>query len=180
MQPRYNYSKRRTGPSQKTITIIGVVIGVLIVLIVGLYLLARPGGDEIALQRLVGRLETLQTMTKDGSSHAKTDKIRKLNSELSLHLAGDLPAVQNIAKARKIKLNTKAIADPSAEDDLADLKAAAVNDGYDIVYERVVAAKLDETIDLIAQARRAITNKSARTVFDTTTTHLSGVREQFE
>lgn len=178
MQPRYNYTNRRSGPSQKTIMYIGVGIGIFVMLVFGLWLLARPGADTSIMQRLVGRLDLLQQITQDATKHAKSDDMRKLNSELSLHIAGDLPAMENLAKSRGIKLEKKLITDPETEEILADLKAAAVNDNYDDVYERIVTVKLDETLEYLADARAAINRRSAREEIDGVHDHLSAIRER--
>lgn len=165
--------------TKRTFMIILLVIAAL----VGGSLLLLGGSDNSGtlLQRASARQATTQRLVADGQKNITNDDLSKLNSELSILLAGSTPALQAEVSKAGIKSLDKAIV--AAEADVATfekLATAKLNGQYDSTYRGVLAQKLESLLALFEELNGKTNSKSLKTMLSTDYEQLSGYVKTLE
>jgi hypothetical protein len=165
--------------TKRTFMIILLVIAAL----VGGSLLLIGGSDNSGtlLQRASARQATTQRLVADGQKNITNDDLSKLNSELSILLAGSTPALQAEVSNAGIKSLDKAIV--AAEADAATfekLATAKLNGQYDSTYRGVLAQKLESLLALLEELNGKTNSKSLKTTLATDYEQLAGYVKTLE
>lgn len=124
-----------------------IIIGLLLVIIAGIFLLSNSGDQSGALQqRLLLRQKATLDILNDGQKNITSPDLLKINSELRLLITGSNSNTETIIKKnagkKKAKKDKTVIASESSAATLEKLNEAKLNARYDHAYQDVLTQKL--------------------------------------
>jgi hypothetical protein len=154
-----------------------MILGAMVAAILaGIFLLFGSQDQSGTLQqRVSARQTTTLKLVADGQKNLKDADLSKLNSELSIVLAGDDSAVQAALKNAGMKKIDKEITAAEADEDtFKSLSTAKISGRYDTAYQDTLVQKLDSLRALLAELHGATRNKPLKAVLDTEYQHLGG------
>lgn len=156
-----------------------LIIVILLVAIIagGALLFAGQDRSGPLSQRLTYRLEALEDILKDGKKNASTDKLRKVTSEASILLAGDMATLETVIPPKKGKKPAAIIAAESSAPSIERLKSAKINGTYNTAYESELTAKLETTSALTREFYKESKSKKVREALNMLYEHLAGLQK---
>lgn len=155
-----------------------IVAGLLVAVLVGAGLMVANRDNTGPLsQRLTLRLGALEDILKDGKKNASSDKLKKITSEASLLLAGDMTAISGAVPKSKAKPSKTVAASEDSAASIARLKDAKINATYNSAYESELTTKLEASSALIHELYNETRNKSLKEALNTTNKHLGQVQK---
>lgn len=164
--------QRKPGPN--IVAIVSITGGFLLLIFVLGLLFGRGGGSVNEKQQLLYRLDATISLVDNAKKSLQNDDLQKINTELSLILKGDQPAV--VAAIPKIKPTKELTALKTKEADAETtekLKTAAVNGLHDTTYKEVLQQKLSELYTLSAKVNGETTSKSLKSATATLNEHAT-------
>lgn len=156
-----------------------IIAGLLLVAILAGVSLMVAGQDKSGplAQRLTYRLDALEDILKDGKKNASSDKLRKITSETSILLIGDITSFKAVAPEVKGKKPATVVEAESSKPSLERLKTAKVNGTYDTAYTSELTTKLESTTALIRELHGETRSKKLRTALNTMHQHLAQIEK---
>lgn len=157
-------------------------LGLLAAIIAGMLMMLGSRDNSQALQqRLSARQATTIKVIADGSKNLTHPDLAKLNSELSLVLAGDNKAVSSALAAAGMKKADKSVTSAEADTATFDkLKTAKVNGQYDRTYQSVLVIRLESLRGLLQELHGATKNQALKSALSTEYKHLGTYLEALE
>jgi hypothetical protein len=150
-----------------------VVAGLLVAVLAGAGLMFANRDTSGPLStRLLYRLDALVDILNDGKKNASSDKLRKVTSEASILLAGDLTAIEAALPEQKGKDPADIVDAESSDSSLDRLKVAKINGVYDSAYDSELTAKLESSNALVRELYDETRNKPLREALRTLNQHL--------
>ena len=135
---------RSTGPNK--FLVLGGIAVFLIVVLVGFFMIfSSSSGPNDMVTRANARMGALNQMVASGKEHAEHPDLRKVISEASLLLIGDVAAF----KALTTEVNEQITAEESEATLLQQLETAAVNGQFDESYVPVLIEKYEDTNNIM-------------------------------
>ncbi|HEX8390398.1 MAG TPA: hypothetical protein VF597_03185 [Candidatus Saccharimonadales bacterium] len=167
-------AQRQNGGGRKRLILL--IIGGLIALIAGGFMLSRSGDQSAELQKtLSARQATTLALITDGQKNIQNGTLSKLNSDISIILNGDNVALQAaLADAGLKKIDkeiTAAEADTATFEELTD---ARLNATYDGVYRRIITTKLESLSALLRETNSATKSRSLKAAIKQEYEHIAG------
>ena len=147
--------------------ILWIVIGLVIAVLLGAVLM-------VANQDKSGPLS--QRLT-DGKKNVSSDKLRKITSEGSILLAGDVTAVEAHIPEQKGKKPADLVEAESSGPSLDRLDTAKINGTYDSAYTSELTTKLETTSALTRELYQKTRNKDLRAALNTMHQHLAQLQK---
>ncbi len=171
--PVPNKINQTSGPNLKLVVLIS--LAVLAVLgIVGFFISSAGSEDRYLTQRLSYRLDTLDTIAGGAQANVSDDNLRKISSELSLVLTGDIAAIKKLLPI--VKTDSKLTAIKTEETDkttMDGLKDAKLNGIYDTAYKTALVEKLQTSYQLTQDVKSKSSSKSMKSALTTLGEHLN-------
>lgn len=142
------------GPSFKLIL---AIVGAALVLLTIIVIVGNNLGSSTQnnAQRLIFRLDSLKSLTTTASRDVVDESLSSINSSLSLVLSGDIAAVKNVIKEKKIDKVLADIKKEEANDEtLTRLNSAKTNGTYDSTYREVLRERLQNAYNLSVEINK--------------------------
>lgn len=143
-------------------------------------MMISPKSDNVK-QRLLYRVDALNSLTRDARSKIQSGDLAKINSELSIMLTNDNESIKKVIPATKLDDTLKSIR--TQEQDKATeekLKTALVNGSYDSAYKTVLIQKVEATIALLQEIYTKNATKKQKPVLDNTYKNLNNYLVQLK
>lgn len=158
--------------------ILWIVIGLVIAVLLGAVLMVANQDKSGPLsQRLTYRMEALEDILSDGKKNVSSDKLRKITSEGSILLAGDVTAVEALIPEQKGKKPADLVEAESSGPSLDRLDTAKINGTYDSAYTSELTTKLETTSALTRELYQKTRNKDLRAALNTMHQHLAQLQK---
>lgn len=119
---------------------------------VGLFIASSSSSPIAQMQRLSARLDSLKLIIDEGTKNVKNGDLRKVQSDASILVAGDISTVKAAMQTAGIGKTDKAIA--ALEVDTATLETltdARLNGRFDDAYKKALSQKLENTMALMRE-----------------------------
>lgn len=161
--------------------IIGSVLLLLAVIGIILSSISKANDPRDDMSTLLARLDTLQELTALGVKHVKGSDIKKVNSDASLIISGDVQAIEKALASQGVEQASKA--DQAAEADpktLANLEDARVNGSFDSAYPTALREKLLSTNALMQSIHGRTKNGSVKAALSTAYSDFGRIAQQLQ
>lgn len=124
-------------------------------------------------QRLLYRMDALETLTTTAKSDISSDALGKINADLSIVLSGDNAALKKVITSAKMTTElTKIKTEEADAATTAKLKTAKINGQYDTTYKNVLLQKIEAANALITELWGQSSRSSVKAQLVTTNDHL--------
>lgn len=151
----------------------------LALIIAGFLLTLGNSKPTTEMQRLSARLENLQTIIDQGTAHTKGGDLRKVHSDASILITGDIARINDALKSAGLKKVPKEIA--ALEQDTAtleNLKDAQLNGRFDDAYKKALSQKLESTMVLMRELHHKTKSRDLKGTLATSYSHFNGILDQ--
>lgn len=171
-------ARKTQGFSRKTIVLFSG-LGLALIAAVSLLIMTASGKPVEQMQRLSVRLENLQAIVEQGNKNVQGVELSKIQSEISILLAGDIVAVSDALKAAglgKIPSDIKSL--ESDEATLKTLSDAQLDGSFDGAYKKAIAQKLESTMALMRELNGKTNDRKLKATLSTAYDHSSLILNQ--
>ena len=145
----------------------------LLFVIVGLIANMLSPNTTTLSQRLLFRVDALNTLLRSAHTDIGDDSLAKINADLSIVVLGDSAALIKVIPAAKTTNELKAIkTEESDAATIAKLKTAKINGQYDDVYTAVLIQKIEAANALAIELEKKSSKSSVKTALATFKDHL--------
>ncbi len=159
--------------------LIGGIVLLLVIVSAGFVILSSGKNPVSQMQRLSVRFDTLQAIVLEGSSNIGDGDLRKINTDASIILAGDIKTINDAMSANGLKKAPKEIANAEADQETLDkLKDALANGRFDSVYQTALTQKLESTMALMSEIHDKTSSRTLKAALTAGYEHANGTLDQ--
>lgn len=149
--------------------------GILVLfIIIGIIANFLTPNTTIISQRLLYRVDALNTLMNSARASIQNDALAKINADLLIVMTGDYTALNKVIPTAKTTKELTAIKTEEADaTTTANLKTAKVNGQYDSTYKTTLIQKIEATYALATELQNKSSKSSVKTALTTLKEHLN-------